>query len=135
MRSILQHVCGLALCAIMLAPTSLSAQAPGPISSDATIPGTLDRTNSTLPSGAYYREYSLVGEIDAEVKITLDSDDFDAYLIVRSPAGFETKNDDLNDQSTNAGLRIELDEDGTWKIIVTSYDAGATGAYTLAVIF
>lgn len=126
-------LCAIMLCAIVLSPTSLSAQAAQAIASSDPINGTLADGDSRLPSGGYYDEYVFEGEEGASVTITLDSTEFDAYLIVRSPAGFETENDDLNDDTTNAGLRLTLDEPGTWKILVTSYDAAETGAYTLTV--
>ncbi len=134
MRSTLRHACGLMLCAIMLAPASLAAQQPDPITrTDNTRKGTLESTDGKLPSGQYFDEYLLTG--DGPVTIVLESaPNFDAFLIVRSPQGRETENDDFSDSSTDAGLLISLTP-GEWKIIVTSYDPGETGNYTLTARF
>jgi len=67
------------------------------------------------------------------VAIRVTSTQFDSYLIVRSPSGRQWDNDDLQPGNLNSGLDLTLTEAGTYQIVVTSYRAGETGAYSLAI--
>ena len=120
MRLRLQPVLVLVLSAVLFGATSLSAQN-----------GSLHGSDPTLPSGEYYDVHTFDGEIGDVVSIRLDSDEFDAYLILRSPSGRETENDDRTAETDNAGIEEELDENGRWTVIVTSYEPGETGEYQL----
>jgi len=59
--------------------------------------------------------------------------DFDTYLILRAPSGRQRDNDDAPGMGTDSMLDQTLDETGTYRVMVTSYQPGTTGSYTLTV--
>src|SRR5690606_36798726 len=72
-------------------------------------------------------------EVEAGQRLTADltSDAFDPYLIALAPSGEQFDNDDWEGNLDRSRLDIEDAEAGTWRVLVTSYDVGETGAYTL----
>lgn len=90
--------------------------------------GDLIRDDSAL-----YREYSFQGQAGQHVSITLDSPDFDAYLLLYSPDGeLVEKNDDRNPENTNSTLTLELDRTGEYRVVVSTSKRGQ-GQFILAV--
>ncbi len=92
------------------------------------VTGNLATGDMTRDAGEFYDQYTF--EVDGARKITvrLESDDFDTYLIVRSPSGLETTNDDFD------GIRVSqvelwATEAGTWTVWATSYTGDTSGAY------
>ena len=69
------------------------------------------------------------------VSIDLRSSAFDTYLILTDPAGEQTENDDAENGSSVGHSSIETDlvENGTYRVLVTSYESGESGAYTLTI--
>jgi hypothetical protein len=115
------------------------AAAPAPPSSQPAVAATGDRIDGRLESsdprsaqGKHTDVYSRTFEAGQPVQIRLTSSDIDPYLMVRSPSGQQLDNDDLDASTRNAGLDLPVAEAGTYRITVTSYRAGETGAYTLA---
>ena len=66
-----------------------------------------------------------------EWTIDLGSDDFDAYLVVRSPIGEWFRNDDT-DTGVNASLTLPAG-DGNWQVWVSSAMPGELGRYKLTI--
>jgi len=66
------------------------------------------------------------------VEIRLTSTTIDPYLIVTTPSGRQLDNDDLDASTRNAGVDLPAAEAGTYRISVTSYRPGETGAYVLS---
>jgi hypothetical protein len=95
--------------------------------------GTLAQGDATLQSGEFQDTYEMTFTARSAVQIRLESSAFDTYLIVRPPSGRQEDNDDLAPPSTNSGLDIPVAEPGTYRIMVTSYRPGETGAYTLRI--
>jgi len=60
------------------------------------------------------------------------ADDFDSYLIIRSPSGTDIENDDYPD-TRNSMAEVTITETGVYQIIATSYDANVTGSYSLEI--
>jgi hypothetical protein len=84
----------------------------------------------------YEDRYSFTGAAGQQVAISLSSAAFDSYLILIGPGGTVLAQDD--DGGTGANSRIPaapgvftLASAGVYTIAVTSYSAGATGAYTV----
>lgn len=96
--------------------------------------GVLDSGGPVLPDGSLYAEYSFEGESGQSVTVTLESDDFDTYLMVLDPSGeILDYNDDMSEQNLNSQLSIALPTSGTYRIIANAYDAGGQGSYRLTV--
>lgn len=95
--------------------------------------GRLASGDRTLSSGEYADEYSFEGRRGQRVTVDLRSSAFDPYLIVRPPQGDQTDNDDHEGDAHRSLVSLELPMDGTYKVIVTSYKSGETGAYDLRI--
>ncbi len=94
--------------------------------------GRLGRGDDTLDDGEYIDIYEFTGRPGQQVTIDLRSDDFDTYLILQDPNGEREENDDADD-TTDSLIVMNLTESGTYRVGVTSYEAGETGAYRLMI--
>ncbi|HLO49827.1 MAG TPA: trypsin-like peptidase domain-containing protein [Kamptonema sp.] len=84
--------------------------------------------------GSLYREYTFEGRAGQSVTITLESSEFDPYLALFAPNNrLVAENDDLNEESQNAGLTVTLPVAGRYRVIVNAYDSTGRGRYTLTV--
>jgi hypothetical protein len=112
------------------APTTTTgdvvAQSGGSIDIGDTVTGTLD--SSTLTS-----RYTFEGEAGQVITITLTSEDFDTYLRLQDPTGFELAYDD--DSAGNLDSRIgpyTLPDNGMYTIVVESFGGSSSGSYRLS---
>ena len=103
----------------------------GGLAFDVPVQGGLDAGDSQLASGEYTESWSLVGEAGAGLTITMESDAFDTYLMIRGPGGFSLDNDDGPNMGLNSQLEVTLPETGTYTVTATSYAPGETGPYTI----
>jgi len=94
--------------------------------------GSLGSGDDTLDDGEYIDTFEFEGRPGQRVTIDLRSEDFDTYLILVDPAGEQEENDDAAD-STDSLIVADLRESGTYRVAVTSYDAGETGEYQLTI--
>ena len=130
-------VLGAAMAAFALPPSAIgqegTAQAPRPLSIGQNLNGELSQNDTQRRSGKYEDVYLIQGRRGERVDLRLLSDAFDPYLVVSGPAGFSMANDDEEGQSesTNSRLVLELPADGAYRVSVTSFRAGETGAYRL----
>ncbi len=93
--------------------------------------GQLKEGDDQLTSGEFRHTYTFAGVSGQEVLIDLHSADFDPYLVLRLPDGDTLDNDDFNGDAQRSQIAHTLVKDGEYRIVVTSYKAGETGAYTL----
>jgi hypothetical protein len=126
----------LAAAAFALPPSAIGqegAPAPRPLSIGQNLTGELNLSDSQRRSGKYEDVYVIQGRQGERVDLRLLSESFDPYLVVSGPAGFSMANDDEEGQSanTNSRLVLQLPADGTYRVSVTSFRAGETGAYRL----
>lgn len=96
--------------------------------------GVLEEADSTLDSGEYYDSYEISGTPGQRVNVSLSSDAFDPYLIVRTPAGEAFQNDD-DATSSNSFVEFTIAESGTHRVLVTSFAPGESGSYALNVTY
>lgn len=95
--------------------------------------GELRQGDSTLPSGELVDDFSFTGRAGQRVVIRMTSGALDPYLIISGPNGFQRDNDDVAQGSTDAVLDVTLPANGTYRVRATTYQAGESGAYALAV--
>lgn len=95
--------------------------------------GRLERGDDTLQSGEFYDTYEFEGAPGQRVTLDLRSDDFDTYLILRDPLGEQTENDDADDGVGHSRIEARLTEAGRYRALVTSYEPGESGAYSLTI--
>lgn len=96
-----------------------------------TLTASLGKDDETLNTGEYLQRYAFEGRRGQPVTIDLSSEDFDTYLILRTPSGEQIDIDDTGD-SLNSRFERVLDEDGLYTLIATTYAPGATGDFRLA---
>lgn len=96
--------------------------------------GRLETGDEVRASGEFTDTFEIVAIPGQYLTITLESDDFDTYLIVQSPSGEFFEDDDSLGLGTNSLLEIEATEFGTFEIQVTSYFEDEGGEYALQVV-
>ena len=94
--------------------------------------GSLAAGDETLGSGEYRDIYEIEGRPGQQLRADLRSDDFDTFLILQSPSGETVENDD-SDSTSRSLIETELSELGAYNVVVTSYDVGSTGDYSLEI--
>jgi hypothetical protein len=130
-------VLGAAMAAFALAPAAIgqesSTSAPRGLSVGQSLTGELSQNDSQRRSGKYEDVYLVQGRQGERVDLRLLSEAFDPLLVVSGPQGFSMSNDDEEGQSesTNSRLVLQLPADGTYRVSVTSFRAGETGAYRI----
>ncbi|HEY9627745.1 MAG TPA: trypsin-like peptidase domain-containing protein [Coleofasciculaceae cyanobacterium] len=97
--------------------------------------GTLGPGAPILQSdGSFYREHTFRGSAGQTVTVSLESSDFDTYLIVLDEnEQLLGQNDDTSANSTNSSLTLTLPVTGTYRVIANTYDRTGQGEYTLMV--
>jgi len=99
-----------------------------------TFEGVLDETSAVLEEdGSYFNTHTFEGQAGQTVSIELSSDNFDAYLLLRSPYGELLGQDDDGGGGTNARLTIALTESGTYTAVANTYGPNETGRYVVKV--
>ena len=95
--------------------------------------GTLASGDSQLRSGEFSDEYDYTFPEGTQVHIEATSSAFDTYLILRAPDGTQNDNDDQRPGDLNAAIDFVASQAGTYRVLVTSYSPGMSGAYDLTV--
>lgn len=97
------------------------------------VTGSLGPWSEDFGDGSYADFYVLYGNEGEDVRILLQSDDFDAYMFLVSDSEEILAEDDDSGGGTDARIRYTLPYTGRYWIIVNTLFAGETGAYTLSV--
>ncbi|MEC7520774.1 MAG: caspase family protein [Myxococcota bacterium] len=109
-----------------------TAPADAPSGPEQRIEGSLAEGDTTLQSGEYMDEHTFEWPAGSRVHLEAQSDDFDTYLIVHPPSGAQRDNDDMvPGQTLNAGMDLQVEQGGRYRVVVTSYRPGETGRYAL----
>jgi Caspase domain len=95
--------------------------------------GELRPGDETLPEGEYADVYTLDGRSGEMLVLDLTSPDFDTYLVLIDPDGEQQDNDDYEGDARRSMLGVELESDGQYRVLVTSYAANETGSYRLEI--
>ncbi|NEQ26086.1 MAG: serine protease, partial [Microcoleus sp. SIO2G3] len=97
--------------------------------------GVLGENSQVLQQdGSLYDEYQFQGQQGQQVVISMESTQFDTYLLLVDPNGqLVDQNDDGAQGSTNSQITATLPSDGTYTIIANAYDSTGRGRYTLTV--
>lgn len=84
--------------------------------------------------GSLYREYTFQGRAGQRVTVTLESSEFDAYLILVGPdEQVVDQNDDVGPENYNSEITATLPATGTYRVIANSYDSSGRGRFLLTV--
>jgi len=117
---------------LALATALVSAAAAPRLYAQTVRAGSLESSDPKLADGKTYDEYTIDATAGQEVVAVVTSVAFDPYLIVISPSGEQTENDDYGDAREVALVEVIATETGPWRVQVSSYEAGETGEYALA---
>ncbi|MEM1239622.1 MAG: trypsin-like peptidase domain-containing protein [Cyanobacteria bacterium P01_H01_bin.26] len=94
--------------------------------------GVLNGRDQRLADNSLYEEYLFNGQQGQAVTITLNSQDFDAYLLLIDDQGNKiAENDDYAQNSTDAAMQIALPYTGQYRVIVNAYDQTEQGNYQI----
>ena len=97
--------------------------------------GTLGPNSNVLSTdGSLYQEYSFYGTAGQTITITLESSQFDTFLILLGPSGQDLgQNDDISPNNRNSALTVRLPVTGTYRAIANAYDNTGRGNYRLTI--
>lgn len=95
--------------------------------------GRLEHGDRTLNSGEYMDIFTLQGVAGVNFSVELRSEQFDTFLILRSPDKEQYESDDYEGNPTHSLIAHTPNVSGVYEVIVTSFDAEETGAYTLSI--
>ncbi|PSB13552.1 serine protease [filamentous cyanobacterium CCP2] len=96
--------------------------------------GLLGESSRTLQDGSLYEEHTFYGTAGQTVTISLESNEFDTYLILLGPSDQVVgENDDASSSTLNSSLTVTLPVTGTYRIIANAYDSSGRGQYLLTV--
>jgi len=95
--------------------------------------GRLESGDRALDTGEYRDYFTFEGKQGDIAVVDLRSDDFDTYLIVRTPSDEQFDNDDYEGDISQSFLTFPIAESGTYTVGVTSYESDETGEYMLRV--
>jgi Bacterial pre-peptidase C-terminal domain len=113
------------------------ARAPRPITAGQDAEGSLDDEDEVLETdGSYYELWTYRGRAGEQVRLMMNSDDFDTYVAIGRMRGGEFEEIATMDdggEGTNTLLELTLPEDGEYVIRANAYRADMTGDYTLRV--
>jgi CHAT domain-containing protein/Flp pilus assembly protein TadD len=99
--------------------------------------GVLEDGDSVLPDGSLYDAYTFEGRAGQTVAITLESLEFDTFLLLRDSEGNElASNDDIDSEAGNyhSFISLTLPADGTYQVWANGLDTTSRGGYRLTVV-
>lgn len=94
--------------------------------------GALESGDPQMEDGAWVDAYTIDATAGQEIVAVVTSVEFDPYVVVTGPSGEQTENDDFGSSREVSLVEAIASESGTWRVQVTSYEAGQGGAYALA---
>lgn len=98
------------------------------------IDGTLTDDNATLDDGSRYDAHVFHGQAGQIVKITLESDEFDTYLLLEDALGERIAENDDGGSGTNSEMVVQLPSDGHYHILANAYAEAGRGDYRLTIL-
>lgn len=107
-----------------------------PINFGQTVNGTLSTSDCSLDDGSFVDVYSFSGTTGQRISILMTSPAFDTFLYLLRPDGSVLQIDDDGAGGTDSRIPpgsgfLTLPATGSYTILANSFDAGATGAYSL----
>lgn len=96
--------------------------------------GTLEQGDAIASDNSLYDRYTFEGDEGQRVTLTMESSEFDTYLVLVDPEGqLLGDNDNVSQQNSNSSLTVTLPVDGTYTVIANGRDNTSQGRYTVNV--
>lgn len=84
---------------------------------------------------SFYDQYTFSGLKNQSIKIYLESQDFDTYVMLLDAQGNKlAENDDRGEDSSNSFLHVTLPKQNTYRVVVNSYQPQSQGKYNLRIV-
>jgi hypothetical protein len=95
--------------------------------------GVLDESDPVSIKDEHYDRYTLRLEPLQRILIRMDSDDFDAFLVLKPPTGRSIRNDDYGEEM-NSRIDTVTELGGSYEIYATSNEGAEQGRYSLSIL-
>lgn len=95
--------------------------------------GALDEGDPVSVKGEYYDSYKVFLERNQRVVISMRSEQFDPFLVLKPLRGRRLLNDDY-EAETESRIDFIAEASGQYEIFATSYTGGETGEYSLRIL-
>jgi len=96
--------------------------------------GALGSGDAILDDGSLYDQYTFSATSGQYVTISLESEDFDPYLILLDPNGQRiSENDDVSRANRNSRVIVTLPSTGLYTAVANSYESGKNGRYAIKI--
>jgi hypothetical protein len=105
----------------------------GRIEIGGTITGSLGSGDATVDEDKYAKVWELQGEAGQTVKLRLEAEGFDTFLVVTGPGLGSPLTDDDSGGDLNSELEVTFPQSGVYRVIATSAGSRATGTFRLSV--
>ena len=97
------------------------------------VEGALAEGDAQLDDGSLYDVHLFDGQAGQIVRITLVSDEFDTFLLLKDASGEELTRNNDGSESSNAEIVFRLQSVGQYQIFANAYNESDRGAYRLTV--
>ena len=97
------------------------------------VSGRLTTSDYQITDGSYADGYVYQGRAGEQITVTMQSSDFDAYVVVDDPTGPLRETDDDGAGGTDSQLTVTLPHNGQYIIVANSVGNPNTGRYTIQV--
>ena len=104
------------------------------LTSGAPVHGRLEAGDRTLETGEFQDTYTIEARAGQLVAAQVRTTDFDPYIGMQAPNGDVLENDDWSGQRDTARVELTAPVDGRYRVIATSYVAGAVGNYEVSAV-
>jgi uncharacterized protein YfaP (DUF2135 family) len=95
--------------------------------------GVLDSRDPVSVKGEHYDSYTVELQSNQRVVLSMQSEEFDAFLVLNPPQGPRMINDDYLEE-TESRIDFIAEAGGVYEVFATSYAGGEQGTYSLRVL-
>ena len=103
-----------------------------PITVGQAVTGRITSSSEKHSDGTPVEWWEIAGRSGETITVDMESDDFDAFLLVRGPGGTSEFDDD-GGGNCNPRITITFPQTGTYRLGANTVSASARGAYSLSV--
>ena len=99
----------------------------------AAVSSSLSASDFVRDNGSHYDRWVVTARLGQRLVIIMESDDFDAYLLLEDQDGAVIAQDDDGGSGSNARIDMRVPEAGQYRVIASSYGSAETGTYRIRI--